>query len=105
MWITIHKRTFLAFIKRQNISGKVKVFWVYEFNGMIDGIEYINKELEINIDTIIKHLEKFDAKIYYDVEKDRIEVICFDCFHYDIIDERFEPLKDLMRKKLIAKRI
>jgi hypothetical protein len=106
MDIKIHKNSFKSYLKKLKERGikKVKVFYVYHFSGMTDGIEYINEYEEFDIEKIEEDTKK-DIAIYYDREKDRIKIVCFPVFHYDIIDENFNELKRIATIKFIKNEI
>lgn len=98
--ITIRKDVLRNFITKNKIDN-IKVFVHWEYDGMVDGTVYVNEERTMSAEWLIEMiLDKHSLyRVEYNLNEDVIEIFHPSLSSFNIVDERFKPLKEKYRKK------
>jgi len=99
--VKINKNTIRSFLRKNKIEN-VEVFLNYVYDGMIDGIRYVKEKRVISVNDFLQDLSS--SNIWYDIKDDRI-VVSSSVFSYNIIDKKFDKLKEELKRKVIKEEI
>ena len=97
----IRKNTFKAILRRQK-KNSFSAIHLYNFDGMIDGITYMNKPVQLSKEAILEMISYSSALIFYDEEQDKLSIYDAAVFSYNITDP---DLKNAVKQKVLLKKL
>jgi hypothetical protein len=102
--IKIHKNTLKAYLTKLKKKGieSLRIYLIYAFDGMFDGITYINEYRNLTIDELLEDLEKHTiVNLVIEDGNKKVKVFNPSVFSYYIVDDNLNDLIDSILRKVI----